>query len=365
VKVLQVIQKPQLRGAEIFACQLTLELQKSGVEVDVVYLFGDVPADWPFKSLNIRPLHGNQKKRFWDFAGYRKLARMISQGGYHLVQANAGDTLKYAVLAKKLFGFRAPLVYRNANKMSDFFTGSFHRKLNQWFLSACDYFISVSENCRQDLMGIVKKASHNSVTIPIGTYLFNDVRSLESRSGDYPVILNVGSLVPEKNHIFLIDVFAAFFSRHKKGCLWIVGDGRLRMALEEKVRANDLVGRVKFWGYRNDVISILKSADVMLVTSKIEGLPAVILEAMACEVPVVSSDVGGIPEIIDHGISGYCIKEWNIQEYLSCLELSIFNTEGRNMIIGNGRKTVADHYLMAAKAQEFKNIYQQILAQKI
>jgi hypothetical protein len=62
-------------------------------------------------------LEANEKKRWWDFKHYAKLANIIKKGQYDLVQANAGDTLKYASLSKKIFGWKAKLVFRNANKI--------------------------------------------------------------------------------------------------------------------------------------------------------------------------------------------------------------------------------------------------------
>lgn len=361
MRVLQLIQRPQLRGAEIFACQLSLELQQLGMQVDLIYLFGDKPSDWPFPSLNIRGLGADKRKRFWDFASYKRLNAIIEVGKYDLVQANAADTLKYAVLSKKFFGYGCPLVYRNANKMSDFFRSSFHRKYTQWLLTGCDYFISVSENCRRDLITIVEKAKEKSATISIGTKLFDEIEPFQEASKGEPLIVSIGTLVPEKNHIFLIDIFHAFYIRHNKGRLWIVGDGPLRMRLEEKVKSLGLADRVLFWGYRSDVIPILKSTDVMLMPSKIEGLPGVILEAMSCRIPVVASDVGGIREILHHGITGFCLKNWDIENYLFCLEAVLFDENTRSEIVCNASKIVTEKYLIRNVAVLFKDYYTNVV----
>lgn len=361
MKILQIIQRPQLRGAEIFACQLAMELQKHGVEVDLVYLFGEKESDWPFPSLKMRYIGAKRGKRFWDFGAYKRLADIIKKDKYDLVQANAADTLKYAVMSKRIFGLKCPLVYRNANKMSDFFSGFFHRKLNQWLLSQCNYYISVSEKCRIDLLSIVKKAEDCSVTIPIGTHLFDEQEAFQNRSGDDPVFINIGSLVPEKNHFFLIDIFHCFFVRHKKGQLWIVGDGRLRHELEEKTKSLGLANNIKFWGYRTDVISILKSGSAMLMPSKIEGLPAVILEAMSCRIPVIASDVGGISEVISHGHSGFCISSWNVEDYLTALEFVAFNKKGTQEVIINARKFIESKYLIKDIAGLFIGRYNQMV----
>src|SRR5262245_48822963 len=111
LKILQIIQKPQRRGAEIFACQLSVELIKRGHHVDVVYLF-DMPVQLNF-DLRFTPLHANAKRRFWDVKAYKKLNDIIVGNGYDIVQSNAGDTLKYAAISKALYHWRAKLIFRN------------------------------------------------------------------------------------------------------------------------------------------------------------------------------------------------------------------------------------------------------------
>ena len=119
MKILQIIQRSQLRGAEIFACQLSEALQNMGHQVDVLILFGKKSDVFHF-PLSFFYLEANEEKRWLDFKGYKKLNQFIKKGNYDIVQANAGDTLKYATLSKKIFGWNNHLVFRNANKIGDF-----------------------------------------------------------------------------------------------------------------------------------------------------------------------------------------------------------------------------------------------------
>ena len=94
MKVLFIIQRSQLRGAENFACQLATELTSKGIAVDIVYLFrGNGLADC-YPHVNLISLGANEHKRFWDFSAYKKLNDLIRKQGYDVIQANAGDTLK-------------------------------------------------------------------------------------------------------------------------------------------------------------------------------------------------------------------------------------------------------------------------------
>lgn len=360
MKVLQLIQRPQLRGAEMFACQLSRELVTRGLVVDVCHLF-DQPASLfsLFPDLNFLSLGGKEQRRLLDLNAYRTVDRMVSAGQYDLVQANAGDTLKYAALSKALYKWRTPLIFRNANMMSRFLRGRLHRKLNTWLLSKCDYIISVSETCRRDVVAVYPPAAQRSATIPIGTREFDDVEPAE-RGRDEPVFISVAGFVPEKNHHFLIDVFREFVAVHGKGQLWLVGEGPLRRDISQKVSEVGLQDRVTFYGAVTKPIALLKAADALLLPSLTEGLPGVILEAMACGVPVVASSAGGIAEVIREGETGFCVHRFSVKEYVACME-HVLNAGIRSKLSENGKEAIRRQFLLPVVAERFHKAYIEIV----
>jgi glycosyltransferase involved in cell wall biosynthesis len=356
MRILQVIQKPQLRGAEIFACQLSEELIKLGAMVDVAYLYSHSSFDLDFK-LKFISLNGDPSKRSWDIKAYRTLAQTVGDGKYDLVQANASDTLKYSVFSKKLFGWKAPIVYRNANKLTEFIRHPLHRFFNRWLLGNCAYYISVSENCRQDLISLIPSAQSRSKTIAVGTYSYNEIETHGENDAQRPVIINVGSLAPEKNHTFLIDVFDAYFKKHGRGSLWIVGDGKLKAQLMEQAERLSLAPHITFWGYRKDVIRLLHQADMLVMPSLIEGIPAAILEALSAGTPVVASAAGGIPEVIKDGVNGFCITGSEKEKYVNRIERIVQDENLRDTLVKNGRDTFRSDYQMTVIAGSFLSTY--------
>jgi L-malate glycosyltransferase len=364
IRVLQMIQKPQLRGAEIFACQLSKEFADRGTHVDIVYLFEHDYFALEF-DLNFIPLQANHNNRLWDLKAYRRLNKIIVEGKYDIVQANAADTLKYAVTSKLLFGWKAKIIFRNASLMGRLMYSPFQKFYNRWLLSSCDQIISVSENCRQDLIQFFPKAKQVSVTIPIGAYLFNDANIWSQlRSDQEPVFVHVGSFVWEKNHEFLISIFHRYFLLHGKGYLWLVGDGKLRAPIEAKVKELKLDNRVIFWGSRKDVVSFLKSADLFIMPSVVEGIPGVILEALSCGLPVLVSNAGGIPEIITHEVNGYCLQALIEEDYVNCMDILTTNTVLRVQFIEAGKRLIRDSYNMPLIADRFLNSYKNIITRK-
>jgi L-malate glycosyltransferase len=362
MKVLQLIQKPQLRGAEIFACQLSRELIRLGVHVDVAYVFADrAELKKSFPELNFIDLGGSRTKRFWDFRAYRKLADLILSGGYDVVQANAGDTLKYCALSRFLYRWDAKLVFRNANKMSDFVRNGLHKMLNRFFIDRADYVISVSELCRQDINLLFPETSRRSATISIGSYEFSEALPV-TIDVDRPLWINIGSFVAEKNHAFLIELFHEFVVRTGKGTLLLLGDGPLRAEMENKVKALSLHNRVQFLGSRTDAVNFLKSATILVMPSKIEGLPGVILEAFASRVPVVTSGVGGIGEIVLNRKTGLLVPVFSTEEYLSAINELLSDERLRNAMAENALSLFRQKYTMESISLQFNRKYHELIS---
>src|SRR5688572_9238955 len=110
MRILQLIQKSQLRGAELFASHLSNHLIKNGHDVKMVCLQVGA-ATLPFTGELVQ-LGRQLNKRFVDVTGWKALANQVKEFKPDIVQANAGDTLKYAVLSKFFFRWKAPIVFR-------------------------------------------------------------------------------------------------------------------------------------------------------------------------------------------------------------------------------------------------------------
>ncbi|MEM6735087.1 MAG: glycosyltransferase family 4 protein [Bacteroidota bacterium] len=359
MKIVQIIQKPQLRGAEIFACQLSKELSQRGHSVLIVSLFKGI-AELPYQH---QSLNRSVSRRFYDIRGWKLLSRIITDFEADIVQANAGDTLKYAAISRLLFRWEATLIFRNANKISGFIRNNFHKRVNSFFLEQVDFVISVSENCRQDLIHQFPTMADISVTGTIGTYASTE--TLRQKLNDVKKIwVNVGSFVPEKNHQFLIDLFASYSVDHGNSELWLIGNGSLRADLELQASRLQIENQVKFFGYRNDAVSLIKQADLMVITSKVEGLPGVILEALSCGIPVVTTAVGGIPEVIERDKTGIIIPLDNKEKALELINRVLSDKRLYSNLVRNGKKMVDQKFLMTDISTHFEKIYLRILDAK-
>lgn len=143
--------------------------------------------------------------------------------------------------------------------------------------------------------------------------------------------LNIASFSEQKNHRCLIYAFSKVLSVHPDSRLILVGEGPLRYNIESMVRELGIQSAVNFLGIRKDVAELLMSVDAFVLSSKWEGLPNVVLEAGIAGLPVVSTDVGGVKEIIPDASHGRVVEKDSVEALaIAMCEIIGFNRVERH-----------------------------------
>jgi glycosyltransferase involved in cell wall biosynthesis len=295
--VLHVITGTARRGAETFAVDLAEALAERGRSGRTVALAGDTaPGALPVDVLGRRP-RGAQTLRALRREARR--ARVVVAHGSSAVVACAIATL----------GTRTPFVYRNIGDPSFWLDTPRRRRQMRWILGRASATVALWDSSATQLRALGGRAIE---IIPTGVpaRLFPPIEPEERRLArehlgldpSAPVAVYVGSLSDEKNVGVAVSAIAAI----EGATLLLVGDGPDRASLEE-LAARTAPGRIRFIGTRERPRQELAAADVLVLPSKTEGIPAVLIEAAFSELPVVASDVGGIPQIVAHGRTGYLI----------------------------------------------------------
>lgn len=362
MKIIQVIQQPQLRGAEIFACQLSNHLQKIGHEILLVSIFKDdskLPFSGPIINLQ-RPL----SKRFCDPKGWRKFNKIIENFKPDIIQANASDTLKFTTSSKLMYSWGQPIIYRIASKMGDYISSSSRYFLNKFYLSRIDYFISVSEECRADFIDTFHFPQEKVETVEVGVEekeIKGIPGDLQEIMGSGPIISHVGGFVHEKNHDGLIRIFNEVLKNNSDAQLLLIGKGILQEKIRDMVLSYNLSENVHFLGYRNDVLEVIHHSDVFVLPSIIEGLPAVLLEAMYSETPVVAYDVGGVSEILTDGITGWLIKKGDEKGFADAIQVILKDKFEPVKRTSEAKKMVEERFKNSKISLRFAEAYQKVL----
>lgn len=167
-------------------------------------------------------------------------------------------------------------------------------------------------------------------------------------------IITIGRMTSVKNQALLIETFAAYHKRYPNSELIVLGDGPLReelVALTERLGCNECV---RLPGVVSDVRDRLVSSDVFVLTSLYEGLPMTILEAMACGLPVISTDVGGIRDIV--GDNGILIDTPDREAFLTAFEKLGENPEERKRM-GARSRTLSEQYSVDSVCRQYESLY--------
>lgn len=352
--IFQLIQKFQLRGAEMFAAQLSTHLTELGHQVFLISLFhgqSDLPFSGEKISLN-RPI----TKRWKDFKGWQELDKLIQKHQPDVIQCNAGDTLKFAVLSKNIYRWKQPIIARNASMVSLYIKNPITKWINQKLYQNTTLIISVSENSKKDLNALFPETTSKTMVIPVGIEI-NPLQEAEWKGGKAAQrhIIHVGGFSFEKNHGRLLVIFQQFLSLQPDSHLHLLGEGPKKKAIEQLAVEMNLQDKITFYGWVSNPMDYIAKADVLVLPSIIEGLPGVILEAMYCKVPVVAYNVGGISEVIDNLTTGYLVSK--NEESIFVAEMQKVLTENNEALLHNAFHLVNEKYNNVEIAKQFEAVY--------
>ncbi len=171
-----------------------------------------------------------------------------------------------------------------------------------------------------------------------------------------------GRLSPEKGFEVLVDAAADVVSKNSQVGFVIFGDGVLRERLRERISQRGLDRSFILAGFRSDLDSYLPHLDLFALSSFTEGLPVVVLEAFAAGVAVVATRVGGVPEVVDHGVNGLCVESGSPEELAHGI-LDVLTDETLRCTMGqSGRKRVVEEFTFDRLAKQYQHLFEDIVA---
>jgi glycosyltransferase involved in cell wall biosynthesis len=199
---------------------------------------------------------------------------------------------------------------------------------------------------------------------------FSPLKSLPSIRAEWgmdeetAVVGTVSSLTPHKGHEYLIQAASLVLDTLPAAKFLIVGDGPLRQRLEDQAKDLNIHPAVIFTGTRKDIPEMLSLMDVFVLPSHIrEGLGIAIIEAMAAEKPVVATDIGGIPEVVNDSETGFLVDPGN-PEALSKAIIELLQNPQRAKIMGEkGRNRVKEMFTTKKMLSDIEKLYQSLANQ--
>ncbi len=178
---------------------------------------------------------------------------------------------------------------------------------------------------------------------------------------DRLLVGSVGRLTAEKNYEAVVRVLGRLARAGLDVDLVLVGEGDRREAIEAQAAELGLGERVRLLGYRSDTLDVYQALDVFVLGSLREGLPNVLLEAMALEVPVVATRVAGVPRLIEHGISGLLVDPGAEEELTVELGRLLNDHALRAHLAAAGRRAVQTRFSFDTRMDHVRAIYDELL----
>ena len=218
--------------------------------------------------------------------------------------------------------------------------------------------------------GTVPKSKLRVVLNGIDANVFSRFGNSDSLRGslgiaeDRFVIGSVGRLNEVKRQDLLIEALATLRSRYPKLVLLLVGDGPERQNLEVLAKELGVADHVVFAGYQWAPQKFLACMNLFALSSRLEGLPLAMLEAWAAGLPVVSSDVGGIPKVLRHGVNGLMFPSGNVPKLAEAIEQLLTSPDTAKALGEAGRATVLESYTLDRMAEQYERYYREIMALK-
>ena len=340
LNIVHVVTPMSWRGGEQQAAYLMHELQSAGQNQIMVCAKGSAMESYcekhglPFRSL--------KKRSSFDPVFASKLSKICREFNADLVHAHGSHAHTFTVLAARFFGNKAPII---VSRRVDFPVSRSWFSRYKYNYPNVARILCVSDAIK-DMTAPALKQPEKLATIHSGIDLSRfphqgkttRLRDELNLSKIDWLIGNVAALAPHKDYFTFIDTVALLTERGFKASFLIIGDGPLKQEIHDYVAQKNLDGVIHFTGFRKDIPEVLPELDLFLITSKTEGLGTSILDALACKVPVVATNAGGIPEIIHHLDSGWLGKVGDPESLAEGVETVLSDPNLKQKLIEGGSR---------------------------
>ena len=178
---------------------------------------------------------------------------------------------------------------------------------------------------------------------------------------DAELIGTAAMLRPQKAQHVLVDAFAELATRRPRAHLVIAGEGECRAALEAQIASRGLEGRAHLLGHRDDTDAIIGDLDVAALSSDYEGTPLFAFECFACRTPLVATEVGGLRDIVEDGVTGRLVPRRDPVALAQAIE-ALLGDPGRRSALAASAEQRLDAFRMPQIAERFAELYERLLA---
>jgi glycosyltransferase involved in cell wall biosynthesis len=357
-KVMQVVYNLEPGGSEGLSRDIILGLDPRTFSSSICALAGGGALESELKKERV-PCYVMNRRSGFDKSLPWRLYRVFQRDRVDIVQTHHFGQLIYSVFGARMAGARLIHVEHEYYSIQ---SRKAQRRL-RWLSRWCDAVVGVSEGVSEFLRKEVGIPSSKVRTIRNGVDCQRfaprqfSTRDEAGFSTTDVLIGTVARLEPEKDLLVLLEAFHRVRMLYSNAKLLIVGDGSLKGSLGQHTSHLGLTKDVMFLGWRSDIPALLGLFDIFVLSSFEEGLPLVILEAMAAAKPVVATAVGGIPDVIS-SCTGFLVPRRDPERLAGALQTLVLDPTLRNTLGRAGRMFVESRYNLRDTVKGYQRLYE-------
>jgi glycosyltransferase involved in cell wall biosynthesis len=249
--------------------------------------------------------------------------------------------------------------------------GALYRRLDLWLMRRFDHLIAVSQATKDEMVmaGVPPRlisVIHNAIDTETWSsrQVASDLRAELGLGQDFPVVGYVGRIMPEKDLDTWLRAAAIVTRRFPRARFVLVGEGRDEVTLRDLqrlARTLGIAGQVHFAGYREHLLPAYATFDLFVLSSRREGLPNSLLEAMALGLPVVTTDVAGVKELVVDGQTGFVVPQRDVHGLARAILAVVDDDPLRHRLGQAGRQRVECDFSFTDRLQRLEDLYAQLL----
>lgn len=364
IRVVQCISSPMMGGGERVFCELARGLDPTRFAVTAI-----CPEDAAYLPLLRRgPCDVAAVFRGATRGGVCRLSRLLRRWRTQIVHTHLmdGDTVGIAaamlarvpVIVATIHGYNYWAMHQKGWRRARYRIASLLYRLRY---HPCAMVLAVSHAVKEDLV------TRPGIRLPPSQVrVLHNAATVESTwevvpSTPRPVVLMVANFWPVKGHRTLVEAMPAVVRDVPETAFWFVGDGPCRAAVERRIEALGMRGRVMFHEGRVELSLLLRQAWVVAVPSLLEGFGLVALDAAAAGRPVVASAVGGLPEVVRDGLTGLLVSPDRPDALAEALVRLLRNAPERQLMGTRARAWVEEHFTLAPWLNRTEELYTELL----
>lgn len=369
VRVLWLIKGLGLGGAERLLVSLASTIDRDRFSVDVAHLLPSTEGlDAELADLDVSTIDLGARRTV-EVGWPLRLRQMIRTEGYPLVHTHSPVP---AVAARLLAPRTSTVLHTEHNLWSGYRQPT--RIANAATYPRNAHVVAVSDAVRSTIrcpawlpqarMPPVETLHHgiDVARFPTGVAARERARALLALEDDHLAVGCVASLTPQKDHLGLVDAFDRVRVQVPAARLLLIGSGPEERSLRAEVVRRGLSSHVRFLGARQDIADLLPGLDLSVLASRYEGLPVSVLEAMACGVACVVTQVGGSPEIIVDGRDGLLVPPGRPDRLAHAVVRLLQDPAARRRLADSGQRRVLEGFTIERAARRLETIYGALLA---